>query len=95
MDHLEGQPLAPAGLEGVAAGPGAAVLVVGIEVGQRIGVLDAEPLVAQRQPVAFDDVEIVAADKRPVRIGITASYLQQRSGTALDPTRDRDLPPVR
>jgi two-component system sensor histidine kinase AtoS len=35
--------------------------------------------IADRKPVSVDDVEILAADGRPVRIGITASYLQQRT----------------
>jgi two-component system sensor histidine kinase HydH len=39
-----------------------------------------ETAIAGRKPVALDDVEILAADGRPVRIGITASYLQQKSG---------------
>jgi PAS domain S-box-containing protein len=56
--------------------------------GSKAALIAVENAIAQRQPVAFDDVDIVAADRRPVRIGITASYLQQRSGTALDPTRD-------
>jgi two-component system sensor histidine kinase AtoS len=37
-----------------------------------------ETAIANRKPVSVDDVEILAADGRPVRIGITASYLQQR-----------------
>ena len=56
--------------------------------GSRAALVAVENAIARRQPVAFDDVEIVAADNRPVRIGITASYLQQRSGSSLDPTRD-------
>jgi len=56
--------------------------------GSKAALIAVENAIARRQPVALDDVEIVAADTRPVRIGITASYLQQRSGTALDPTRD-------
>jgi two-component system sensor histidine kinase AtoS len=56
--------------------------------GSRAALVAVENAIAQRRPVSFDDVEIVAADNRPVRIGITASYLQQRSGPSLDPTRD-------
>jgi PAS domain S-box-containing protein len=56
--------------------------------GSRAALVAVENAIARRDPVAFDDVEIVAADRRPVRIGITASYLQQRSGPSLDPTRD-------
>ena len=56
--------------------------------GSKAALVAVENAIAQRRPVSFDDVEIVAADRRPVRIGITASYLQQRSGPSLDPTRD-------
>ena len=56
--------------------------------GSRAALVAVENAIARRQPVSLDDVEIVAADNRPVRIGISASYLQQRSGPSLDPTRD-------
>ncbi len=39
-----------------------------------------ETAITRRQPVSLDDLEILAADGRPVRIGISASYMQQRSG---------------
>jgi PAS domain S-box-containing protein len=42
--------------------------------------------IAGRKPVSADDVEIVAADGRPVRIGITASYLQQRNSDVVGVT---------
>jgi PAS domain S-box-containing protein len=39
-----------------------------------------ERAIARREPVAVEDLEIRAADGRPVRIGISASYLQQGAG---------------
>jgi len=56
--------------------------------GSRAALVAVENAIARRLPVSFDDVEIVAADGRPVRIGITASYLQQRVGPSRDPARD-------
>ena len=49
--------------------------------GSRALLTSVETAITRRQPVALDDVEILAADGRPVRIGISASYLQQGSGT--------------
>ena len=46
--------------------------------GSRASLTAIETAIARREPVAFDDVEILAADGRPVRIGISASYLQQQ-----------------
>jgi PAS domain S-box-containing protein len=48
--------------------------------GSRASLTAVETAIAGRKPVSLDDVEILAADGRPVRIGITASYLQQRTG---------------
>jgi PAS domain S-box-containing protein len=48
--------------------------------GSRASMTAMETAIAGRKPVSLDDVEILAADGRPVRIGITASYLQQKSG---------------
>lgn len=48
--------------------------------GSRASLTAVETAITRREPVSLDDVEIVAADGRPVRIGISASYLQQ--GTA-------------
>ena len=45
--------------------------------GGRAALTAVETAIARREPVALDDVEILAADGRPVRIGISASYLQQ------------------
>jgi two-component system sensor histidine kinase AtoS len=50
--------------------------------GSRASLTAVETAIAGRKPVAFDDIDILAADGRPVRIGITASYLQQRTGRA-------------
>jgi two-component system sensor histidine kinase HydH len=47
--------------------------------GSRASLLAVETAIADRRPVSLDDVEILAADGRPVRIGITASYLQQKN----------------
>ena len=49
--------------------------------GSRALLTAIETAIRRHQPVALDDVEILAADGRPVRIGISASYLQQGSGT--------------
>jgi two-component system, NtrC family, sensor histidine kinase AtoS len=48
--------------------------------GSRASLTAVETAIAGRKPISLDDVEILAADGRPVRIGITASYLQQRTG---------------
>jgi two-component system sensor histidine kinase AtoS len=48
--------------------------------GSRASLTAVEAAIAVRKPVSLDDVEILAADGRPVRIGITASYLQQLNG---------------
>ena len=50
--------------------------------GSRASLTAVETAIAGRKPVSLDDVEILAADGRPVRIGITASYLQQRTPQA-------------
>jgi PAS domain S-box-containing protein len=44
--------------------------------GSRAALTAVETAIARREPVSLDDVEILAADGRPVRIGISASYLQ-------------------
>jgi two-component system sensor histidine kinase AtoS len=49
--------------------------------GSRASLTAVETAIRSRKPVSLDDVEILAADGRPVRIGITASYLQQRTPT--------------
>lgn len=49
--------------------------------GSRALLTSVETAITRREPVSLDDVEILAADGRPVRIGISASYLQQGSGT--------------
>jgi PAS domain S-box-containing protein len=41
-----------------------------------------EAAIARREAVALDDIEIVAADGRAVRIDISASYLQQGAGSS-------------
>ena len=45
--------------------------------GSRASLTAVETAIARREPVAIDDVEILTADRRTVRIGISASYLQQ------------------
>ena len=50
--------------------------------GSRALLTSVETAITRHEPVSLDDVEILAADGRPVRIGISASYLQQRSGGA-------------
>jgi len=52
--------------------------------GSRASLTAVETAIAGRKPVSLEDVEILAADGRPVRIGITASYLQQRIGRSSD-----------
>jgi len=47
--------------------------------GSRALLTAVETAITRHQPVSLDDVEILAADGRPVRIGISASYLQQGS----------------
>jgi PAS domain S-box-containing protein len=47
--------------------------------GSRAALTAVETAIGGRKPVALDDIEILAADGRPVRIGITASYLHQRT----------------
>ena len=56
--------------------------------GSRASLSAVETAIMRREPVSFDDVEILAADGRPVRIGISASYLQQESGRPLDAGRE-------
>jgi len=48
--------------------------------GSRASLAAVETAIARREPVSLDDMEILAADGRPVRIGISASYLQQGPG---------------
>jgi PAS domain S-box-containing protein len=48
--------------------------------GSRAALSAVEMAIARREPVSLDDMEILAADGRPVRIGISASYLQQGPG---------------
>jgi two-component system sensor histidine kinase AtoS len=55
--------------------------------GSKAALVAVENAIAQRLPVSLDDVDIEAADGRPVRIGITASYLQ-RPGPSPDAARD-------
>jgi two-component system sensor histidine kinase AtoS len=47
--------------------------------GSRSSLTAVESAIARREPVSLDDVEIVSADGRPIRIGISASYLQSPS----------------
>jgi PAS domain S-box-containing protein len=54
--------------------------------GSRASLMAVETAIADRQPVSLDDVEILAADGRPVRIGITASYLQQKNSEVVGVT---------
>jgi PAS domain S-box-containing protein len=49
--------------------------------GSRALLTSVETAITRHEPVSLDDIEILAADGRPVRIGISASYLQQGSGT--------------
>jgi two-component system sensor histidine kinase AtoS len=56
--------------------------------GSRAALAAAANAIARHQPVSVDDVEIVAADGQSVRIGITASYLQQRAGQSADQSRE-------
>jgi two-component system, NtrC family, sensor histidine kinase AtoS len=52
----------------------------------RASLTAVETAIASRKPVSVDDVEILAADGRPVRIGITASYLTQRNSDVVGVT---------
>ena len=52
----------------------------------RASLTAVETAITNRKPVSVDDVEILAADGRPVRIGITASYLQQRNSDVVGVT---------
>jgi two-component system sensor histidine kinase AtoS len=54
--------------------------------GSRASLMAVETAIADRQPLSIDDVEILASDGRPVRIGITASYLQQRNSEVVGVT---------
>jgi PAS domain S-box-containing protein len=58
--------------------------------GSRASLTAVETAIARREPVALEDVEILAADGRPVRIGISASYLQQ-SASARAPADKREV----
>lgn len=48
--------------------------------GSRAPVAALEGAIARRESVSLDDVEIIGADGRPLRIGISTSYLQQGAG---------------
>jgi PAS domain S-box-containing protein len=50
--------------------------------GSRASLAAVETAIARREPVSLEDMEILTADGRPVRIGISASYLQQGPGRA-------------
>ena len=50
--------------------------------GSRAALTAVETAIARREPVSLDDLEILASDGRPVRIGISASYLQQHAEPA-------------
>ena len=56
--------------------------------GSHASLVAVDNAIARHEPVSVDDVEILAADGRPVRIGITASYLQQRVGRSKGPATD-------
>jgi two-component system sensor histidine kinase AtoS len=45
--------------------------------GSRASLGALESAIERREPVTIDDLEILTADRRPLRIGISASYLQQ------------------
>ena len=57
--------------------------------GSRASLTAAETAIMRREPVSVDDVEILAADGRPMRIGISASYLQQSADPIKPGQRDR------
>ena len=62
--------------------------------GSRASLTAVESAILRRQPVALDDLEILTSDGRPVRIGISASYLQQRVDPdtgPLDPHGNREV----
>ncbi|HXH25977.1 MAG TPA: PAS domain-containing protein, partial [Vicinamibacterales bacterium] len=48
--------------------------------GSRAALTAIETAIARRQPASVDDVEVLGADGRPVRIGISVSYLQRAPG---------------
>lgn len=56
--------------------------------GSRASLTAVESAIVRREPVSIDDVEILAADGRPVRIGISASYLQQSPSARTDRGRE-------
>jgi PAS domain S-box-containing protein len=60
--------------------------------GSRAALTAVESAISRREPVAADDLEILAADGRPVRIGISASYLQQRPEPAKAGPYDNSKP---
>jgi PAS domain S-box-containing protein len=63
--------------------------------GSRASLTAVETAIAGRKPVSFDDIEILTADGRPVRIGITASYLQQRMSRSSDSPHSSSAAPAR
>jgi PAS domain S-box-containing protein len=48
--------------------------------GSRASLTAVETAISRREAVSFDDIEILTGDGRPVRIDISASYLQQSPG---------------
>jgi PAS domain S-box-containing protein len=56
--------------------------------GSRASLAAIEAAISRREPVSVEDVEILAADGRPVRIGVSASYLRQSASRAED---DREV----
>jgi two-component system sensor histidine kinase AtoS len=59
--------------------------------GSRASLTAVETAITRREPVSLDDVEILAADGRPVRIGISASYLQQGSASGTGSARENEV----
>ena len=59
--------------------------------GSRASLTAVEMAIIRREPVSLDDVEILAADGRPVRIGISASYLQQDSAAGTGPACESEV----
>lgn len=57
--------------------------------GSRASLTAVETAIGRREPVSVDDLEILAADGRPVRIGVSVSYLQQSAGPAKAGRHDR------
>lgn len=53
--------------------------------GSRALLTAVESAISRRERVALDDLEILAADGRPVRIGLSTSYLQQSAGPEVEP----------